>query len=100
MIRPALQGKVSEEQTTLSWPPGVFSLSHVALPFGPDDPIYGEHRPARLQAIYLGRVDLLGERGVLAVPPAQLLRLRYNPFFSYLQRRVDLFLAPLEQRAR
>jgi alpha-beta hydrolase superfamily lysophospholipase len=100
MIRPALQSKVSMEQTALSWPPGVFSLSHVALPFGPDDPIYGERRPPGLQAIYLGRVDLLGERGVLAVPPAQLLRLRYNPFFPYLQRRIDLFLAPLEQRVR
>ena len=99
MHRPALKNAVSEEPTTLSWPAGVFSLSHVALPFAPDDPVYGERRPAKLQAVYLGRVDLLGERGVLAVPPAQLLRLRYNPFFSYVQRRVDLFLAPLESRA-
>ena len=70
----------------------IFSLSHVALPFAPDDPVYGAHRPRAPTAVYLGRPDLLGERGLLAVPAADLLRLRFNPFFSYVEARILDFL--------
>jgi hypothetical protein len=42
--------------------------------------------------LYLGRLDVLGERGLLAVPATDLVRLRYNPFYSYLEVRVDAFL--------
>jgi alpha-beta hydrolase superfamily lysophospholipase len=94
------QGALSTVQpTSLRWPPGVFSLSHVAVPFPPDDPIYGHERPARSRVIYLGRLDLSGERAVLALPPAQMMRLRYNPFFSYVEERLGAFLAALEGRS-
>jgi alpha-beta hydrolase superfamily lysophospholipase len=73
----------------LEWPRGVFSLSHVALPFPAEDPIYGlggdDDDP---QALRLGAVELRGERGVLGVPMDQLMRLRYNPFFPYVETRV------------
>jgi len=79
----------TEAPLGLEWPRGVFSLSHVALPFSADDPIYGlggdDDDP---QALRLGALELRGERGVLGVPMDQLMRLRYNPFFPYVERRV------------
>jgi alpha-beta hydrolase superfamily lysophospholipase len=71
----------------LRWPRGVFSLSHVALPFPPDDPLYGEQASAGGNLIHLGHLDLKGERNVLKIPCDWLLRMRYNPFYDYLERR-------------
>jgi alpha-beta hydrolase superfamily lysophospholipase len=93
--RPAQGTAFTAQPTQLHWPPGVFSLSHVSVPFAPDDPVYGSRRPALPSAIYLGRLDLSGERAVLALPPAQMMRLRYNPFFAYLEARLGQFLAAL-----
>lgn len=90
--RAPVSGEVTRRPTGLVWPDEVFSLSHVALPFPPDDPIYGAKRPAQKNTIFLGRLELLGERGVLAVSPSVLLRLRHNPFYSYLNDRVERFL--------
>ena len=70
------------------WPPGVFSLSHVALPFPADDPLYGQTRPNVSGEIFLGMQAMQGERGVLTIPGDFLLRLRANPFYDYLQMRV------------
>jgi hypothetical protein len=73
----------------LSWPAGVYSLSHVALPFAPDDPIYGSLPAAeRAFGLQIGAVEPRGERGLLAVPASQLTRLRSNPFFPYVQQRL------------
>lgn len=70
------------------WPAGVFSLSHVALPFPPSDPLYGNVPPQDRQQLFLGAQALQGERGVLKIPADFLLRLRYNPFYDYLEQRV------------
>ncbi len=83
--------------TGLAWPRDTYSLSHVALPFRADDPVYGAAPPAHRELIFLGRVQLYGERGVLAVPAADFVRLRYNPFFPYLQSRLEEFLTSLER---
>ena len=64
-----------------------FSLSHVALPFPPDDPLYGRHPPENKGELFLGTQALQGERGVLRVPDNFLLRLRHNPFYEYLEER-------------
>lgn len=74
----------------LAWPPGVFSLSHVAVPFPPDDPVYGL-APAEdgLPPFPLGAVAARGENGALRVPAAVLLRLRANPFFEVVRRTID-----------
>ena len=74
------------------WPKGVFSLSHVALPFPPNDPLYGRYPPESANRIFLGQQALQGERGLLRIPPNFLLRLRYNPFYDYLERRVVRWL--------
>jgi alpha-beta hydrolase superfamily lysophospholipase len=74
------------------WPNGVFSLSHVALPFPPDDPLYGAQRPADDGELFLGQQALQGERGVLAIPENFLLRLRHNPFYAYQEARILAWL--------
>jgi len=63
----------------------------VALPFRPDDPVYGAARPEASTLPYLGRLEIQGERGVLAIPDSTLLRLRHNPFAAYQQARVKEF---------
>ena len=71
------------------WPPGVYSLSHVALPFPLDDPVYGtEPDPDNLFGVQLGTLEPRGEKGLLDVPSDQLTRLRCNPFFSYVEQRL------------
>ena len=84
-------GEIDESPLGLAWPKGLYSLSHVALPFPPDDPLYGSVG-AESPGIQLGNVALRGERGVLQVSAADMLRLRWNPFYSYLERRVVEFM--------
>jgi hypothetical protein len=56
-------------------------------------------RPEDDSMLYLGRPELIGELGLLAVPMESLVRLRFNPFFSYLERRTVQFLR-LEEAPR
>ena len=74
---------------SLAWPEDVVSLSHLALPVHPDDPIWGlRHGPSTDGLPSLGALALRGERGVLAIAAADQLRLRANPFFDDLLARV------------
>jgi alpha-beta hydrolase superfamily lysophospholipase len=91
--KPALSRKVEENPTGLRWPSGVYSLSHVALPFPPDDPVYGQRNDPRNRLIELGGIELRGERGWLSVPAADLTRLRYNPFYAYMIQQIGEFIA-------
>ena len=74
----------------------MFSLSHTALPIPPDDPHLRRERPRGKHSVYLGRIELLGEQGLLAMPANALIRLRFNPFFTYEERRIEQFLALTE----
>jgi alpha-beta hydrolase superfamily lysophospholipase len=76
----------STEPLNMSWPSSVISLSHVALPFPPDDPLYGRRPPDNVQTLFLGEMAIQGERGMFALSADWLLRLRYNPFYAYLER--------------
>lgn len=84
--------KIKTESRSLRWPDGVYSLSHVALPFPLDDPLYGAVPDKSETGLYLGRVELRGERGILQFSPGQFTRLRHNPFFDYLAERVAEFI--------
>ena len=44
------------------------------------------------QGIRLGNLAMRGERGVLQVSAADMLRLRWNPFSPYVEQRVLDFL--------
>jgi hypothetical protein len=77
----------------LSWPQGVYSLSHVALPFRVDDPLYGlEPDLNEDYGVRLGLIQLRGERGVLSVAEDDLMRLGSNPFFHYVEERTRQWL--------
>jgi alpha-beta hydrolase superfamily lysophospholipase len=80
--------KSAVENLGLNWPRGVVSLSHVALPFPPDDPLYGQYASTDGELLFLGDMAIRGERGLLRIPADWLLRLRYNPFYPYLERRL------------
>ena len=71
----------------LAWPVGVISLSHVALPISPDDFLYGQRAPNNEDFLFLGQMAIQGERGLLQIPSDWMLRLRYNPFYSFLESR-------------
>ncbi len=68
----------------MAWPQGVISLSHVALPFAPNDPLYGQFPPADRNILFLGQLEIRGERGLIRMSSDWLLRIRFNPFYSVL----------------
>ncbi|MGL6222040.1 MAG: alpha/beta hydrolase fold domain-containing protein, partial [Steroidobacteraceae bacterium] len=90
---PALGDTATERPLGLSWPAQVFSLSHVALPFPPDDPLYGYAAEHTSQHVQLGRIEVRGENGVLNMPGWMLTRQRSNPFHAYMLERIESFLA-------
>jgi len=100
VIRRRLPGQTEsvEQATGLAWPTGVFSLSHVALPFPASDQLYGDGSSHNSPGIELGVLALRGERGVLRISADDMLRLRWNPFYSYLENRLLEFvgLEPVE----
>ena len=73
----------------LAFPSGIFSLSHVALPFPMTDDLYGL-TPGKSEdfGVNLGALAPRGERGVLIVNLDSILRVSSNPFFPYLLDRI------------
>ena len=72
------------------FPPGVVSLSHVALPFPPDDPLYGFEPPEPPEfGVNLGAISPRGERGALVVSLGSLVRMSSNPFFSLVEEKLS-----------
>ena len=86
---------IRDRPLALVWPRFVFSLSHVAVPFPPDDPLYGlTPNPREDYGIRLGDVEPHGERGVLLMSMDDLMRLKSNPFFPYLEERLRAWVVP------
>ena len=79
----------TNENLELEWPRKIFSLSHIAIPFPEYDDVYGAIGDnASNNYFNLGTLSPRGERGVLTVPIHMLMRLRYNPFYSYMEQRI------------
>jgi alpha-beta hydrolase superfamily lysophospholipase len=82
-----------DEQTQalgLAFPPGVFSLSHVALPFPLSDSLYGlQPDTSEDFGVHLGEISPRGERGTLIVSLDSLLRMSSNPFYPYMLARIE-----------
>lgn len=74
----------------MDYPPDVYSLSHVALPFPDTDSPYGcfSQNPRKF-GLPLGVITARRERSVLVVDLDTLLRLSSKPFFPYLMQRID-----------
>lgn len=79
----------------LSYPLGVFSLSHVALPFPVSDSLYGMFPdPLEEYGVSLGAVAPRGERGTLIVSLDSLIRMSSTPFFPYMLERIEEGIRP------
>ncbi len=73
----------------LAWPADVVSLGHVALPFPPDDPVYGILPGSGHDGVpSLGSLLFRGESGALTISLGSLTRLRSNPFWSLIDRQL------------
>ncbi len=97
--KPAGRKKAIKQALEQGWPEKLFSLSHLALPFPMNDPIYGGLEHTDDKKINLGNVSIRGERNILQIPDNYFIRLRYNPFFDYLQLRILEFLDTENKRA-
>jgi alpha-beta hydrolase superfamily lysophospholipase len=96
-IRPD-RTEIAARPLGLAWPPGMFSLSHIALPFTLDDDVYGANpRPSSFDVVRLGTLSPRGERAVLTVPLDTLMRASCNPFFPYLAARVTAWIVQRKQ---
>ena len=79
------------------WPDDIYSLSHVSIPFPVDDAWYGDGRSPSPDHMSLGNLNVRSEKNLLIVSPAQILRLRYNPFHDYQMQRITALLAELQK---
>ena len=83
------QGHFSEQPLGNEWPEAFYSLSHVALPFPPDDVIYGFSPGSNpSEFIQIGKVQMVGESRALTFPSNLYTRARSNPFFDYMKQRI------------
>jgi alpha-beta hydrolase superfamily lysophospholipase len=85
-------GETNEHDRALGvyYPAGLYSLSHVALPFPMSDSLYGlTPDPNESFGINLGALAPRGERNVLIASLDSLLRASSNPFFPYMIERID-----------
>lgn len=97
-VRRPHSSEFTQRPLSLEWPITVFSLSHVAMPFPPDDEIYG-YRAGHTENGFprLGQAQMTGESGALMLPPSLFTRIRSNPFHDYVERRVrDVSRLPSE----
>lgn len=96
-------GAVTEQvrDLALAFPNGIFSLSHVALPFPMSDALYGL-QPDKTEdfGVNLGSIAPRGERGVLIVNLDALIRVSSNPFFPYLIERIEEGIGTVAAPAR
>ncbi|MGD9509095.1 MAG: alpha/beta hydrolase [Geminicoccaceae bacterium] len=99
---PAMVARITEagaatetiEPLSLTYPPQVFSLSHVALPFPLEDGLYGLHPdPKDDFGVQLGAMATRGERGALIMSLDSLMRMSSNPFFPYMLERIGQGIA-------
>ena len=93
VVARTLDAGATAEQTRdlgLAYPPGVFSLSHLAIPFPLSDPLYGlEPDTSEDYGANLGAMATRGERGILVVSIDSLARMSSNPFFDFVLQRID-----------
>jgi alpha-beta hydrolase superfamily lysophospholipase len=88
-VREAGTGQLRALPLPLEYPRGFFSLSHVALPFPPNDPLYGIEPENNDFGVHLGNQQPRGERSTLIRGADTLVRASCNPFFPYVVTRLE-----------
>lgn len=86
-------GVSTERALNETWPKDVFSLSHIAVPISPTDPVYGTAEATVKSGLPLGSLSMRGEHGALLVSDSLLVRVRHNPFFPFMADHVVEWLA-------
>ena len=102
VTRVTAAGKTTTETTPLpiAYPETIFSLSHIALPFPSNDPLYGtDPDMSENYGIRLGTVAPRGERGALILNLSDVLRIISNPFYPYVRERIEALL-PVDAAAQ
>lgn len=98
--RAAGDTQVVERDLGLAWPTDVYSLTHIALPFDRDDPVYGARKATKTQtdeqSLKLGDLAVRGENNTLAIPISALMRQHWNPFYDLVEEKRRAFVQPLE----
>ena len=89
--------ETTTEPLGLFYPPDVFSLSHVAVPFPVTDSLYGlRPDPEDEFGVSLGAMATRGERGILVVSIDALLRMASNPFFDFMIGKIGAVIRARE----
>lgn len=92
VVKSVKAGEVDEHTTALNiaYPPDMFSLSHVALPFPVEDSLYGRTPKIINQyGISLGTISIRGESAVLIVGLDSIMRATSNPFYSWMEEHIN-----------
>ncbi|TCC09193.1 alpha/beta fold hydrolase [Kosakonia quasisacchari] len=96
---PAQSVQEKQDALHIAWPPGMFSLSHIALPFPLNDPLYGLYPAQNNQyGISLGTISLRGETNTLTVSLDTLMRATANPFFPWMMAQINQRIACSDKR--
>lgn len=86
-------GGTTERRQPLAmrYPPEIFSMSHVSIPFPLSDPLYGLYPDTSQEdfGVQLGTLAPRGERGALVVNMDFLSRVASNPFFPFMIERIE-----------
>jgi alpha-beta hydrolase superfamily lysophospholipase len=97
--RSVAAGAMAEQlrELGLAYPRQIYSMSHLSLPFPVTDALYGTEPSGDDDfGVNLGALAPRGEVGMLIVPLDSLIRVTSNPFFPYIQQRIDaISAAPL-----
>ena len=90
---PAGEMDFSTKELGLVYPPDVFSLSHISLPFPENDSLYGSSPDANTKeefGVNLGLIsNAQGERGILEINTNLFFRISSNPLFPYIADRIN-----------
>jgi alpha-beta hydrolase superfamily lysophospholipase len=99
--RLAPDGAQQDLATGLAWPRDLVSVGHVALPFPPDDPVYGFRPGSGRDGIpSIGSWLLRGESGATTISLGSLTRLRSNPFWSLIDQEIGEYVTADRVKAR
>jgi len=67
------------------WASNVYSISHISVPISPSNELYGKESE-------LSNMLIVGERNTLIIPSSDITRVRFNPFFNLMMKRIDEFI--------
>ncbi len=97
-ITTRLHGQIDEKHVPNIWPPGFVSLSHVAIPIAPDDPVYGDR--SNCERLSLGCISVRAEPSALMIPSTLFTRSRHNPFYGLMEDHILNWLGSLQETHR